>query len=712
MSTPRPEHVPVMRGKTCSKCGLAAARHRKRARVRARGDYFKTYESERGPRGKRPPRPHSPKGPRRVIAIDGEGYTLPSGAHRYTYMAASDEGGMVAEVECKSGLSARQVFRFLCKLPKDALLVGFSLGYDRTKWVESWPDECVWRLVDPERRQGEDGPLPVTWDGYRVNLVATRMSLTEKESGSKCTVWDVWKFFQSSFVKALERWSIGTKAERKRVELEKKRRGNFKAIGKREKEYCKLECRLLATMVERLRDAFEEEGFKLTSWYGPGSPAALVLKEHGEQRAVYPSEMVHAVMCAYFGGRFECAFVGPIEPLKPSTFTRGVRGSKRRYKTKGALYAYDIASAYPAAMCRIPCLRAGHGKWVLKRGQEWRGAAKRKSVALCNFVVESHKDACRAWGPLPHRLPDGNIVYPLKSAGGWAWDEEVKVAQELHPGVKVRAAWVWERTCDCPPPFVARVRELYARRLKWGKAARGLVLKLILNSLYGKSAQRVGKSRYRCMVRAGLITSMTRAALLRAVLTAKDPWNVLELATDSVLSREPLPLESPGLGGWERKPWEGGVFLMRPGLRFALSLGKEHTAARGVNPRILHKNRARVMRQWAAEPMAPVTLATPSFFHGARLSVRRSGKEGAYVFSRDEQYGRWSDEAKTLRYSPGPKRCEVAPDGRLTPWELPTSPDCASVAYGDVDPGALAEALDAMRDLEEDQPEQGMVALL
>lgn len=682
MTTPRPEHAPS--GDPCTACGLAAARHRKR--VRARGGYFRAYD-----RGEGASRSRAAKGPRPVIALDGEGYTLPSGAHRYTYMAASDESGLVAEVECKSGLSARQVFRFLCKLPKNALLVGFSLGYDRTKWLESWPDECVWRLVDPDRRQGEDGPLPVTWDGYRVNLVATRMSVKEKETGARRTVWDVWKFFQSSFVKALERWKVGTDKERRLVAREKLRRGNFKRIGRREKAYCRLECRLLAMLVRELLSAHEAEGLRLTSFYGPGSTAAIILKEHGEQRAAYPLAMHHAVMCAYFGGRFECSRVGPVKAPK--------------------LYAYDIASAYPAAMTRLPCMVAGHGKWTLLPGD----IALRHpdaALALMHFRVEPHPDACTAWGPLPHRLPDGNIVYPVVSAGGWAWSEEAIEARKLHPGVRFECGWAWMKTCDCAPPFAARIRELYQRRLEWGPKARGLVIKLALNSLYGKSAQRVGKSRYRCMVRAGLITSMTRAALLRALALARDPWNVLELATDSVLSREPLPLESSGLGGWERKPWEGGVFLMRPGLRFALALGKEHTAARGVNPRILHKNRKRVIRQWDREPMAPVTLATPSFFHGARLSMRRTGKEGAYLFTRDGQYGRWSDEEKTLRYTPGPKRCEVMPDYRLRPWELPTGPECASVAYGDVSESALAEALDTMRELEEDQPEQGMVALL
>lgn len=683
MSQTRPEHTP--QGDPCRSCGVTAASHRRRSRKR--GAYFKTYDRAHGDRhGERE---------RAIVAIDGEGYTLKSGAHRYTYMAASDEEGLVAEVENRAGLTAKQVFRFICALPKGALLVGFSLGYDRTKWVETWPDAAVWRLMRPEERQGESGPLPVSWEGFKVNLVSTRMSVREKETGQRRTVWDVWRFFQSSFVKALERWKVGTEKERALIAREKARRGNFKAIGRREKAYCQLECRLLACLVRQLVDAHEEEGLRLQSYYGPGSTAAVVLKEHGEQRAVYPREMAHAVMCAYFGGRFETSRVGPV--------------------TAKRLYAYDIASAYPAAMTELPCLRAGHGRWTWKPEGPGMRLARKGEVALVRFRVEPHKDACAAWGPLPHRMPDGNIVFPVVSAGGWAWNEEFAAACMLHPGVRSEGAWVWERSCDCEPPWRKRIVELYERRLAWGKAARGLVLKLALNSLYGKSAQTVGKGRYRCMVRAGLITSKTRAKLLRAVALAGDPWNVLELATDSVLSLEPLHLESKGLGGWERKPWEGGAFLLRPGLRFPLRRGGdlEQTAARGVGSRTLHKNRLKVLRAWEREPMAPVTLRTPSFFHGARLSVRKT-QGGEY--RRSDEYGVWTSERKKLTFSPMPKRAALGTRAgsaiRLLPWELPLGEGCRSVAYGTVEQSQLADDLDAMRELEDDQPEAGMLRLL
>jgi hypothetical protein len=682
----RPEHAP--QGDPC-KCGLPAARHRKRKRARA--DYFRGYNA-RGA-GRR----HDDDEKRQIIALDGEGYTDKKGRHWYTYLAAADEEGLVAELDAPKGVTATAVFRFLAKLPKKALLVGFSLGYDRTKWLESWPDAAIWRLVDPDRRKGEDGPLPVEWEGFRVNLVSTRLSVKENATGARRTVWDVFKFFQCSFVKALERWQIGTEQERAFIAKEKARRGSFHGIGRREKRYCQLECRLCAKLVAALIQAHDDAGLHLPSYYGPGSSAKVWLKEVDaeSQKAIYPTAMHEAVLSAYFGGRFECSRVGPVPADE--------------------LFAYDLASAYPAAMCKIPCMR--HGRW--RYGLPGNLAARPGVLALVKFRVNPHKDACEAWGPLPHRLPDGNILFPTVSAGGWAWSEEFFAAGELHPGVEPLGAWIREIDCDCPSPFRAKVESLYAERLRWGKAARGLVMRLALNAAYGASAQRVGKGRFRCMVRSGIITSTTRAALLRAVLTAKDPWNVLELATDSVLSKEPLPIEGTGLGLWERKPWPGGVFLLRPGLRFRLGAGKKdmgQTAARGLGVKSLHDNRRRVLRAWEKEPLAPVTLPTPSFFHGAKLSVRRRGPEGAHEFVRDALYGTWTSETKTISYSCNPKRESVSVGGDgtyvLHPWELPRGEECRSVPYESIGQSMLADTLDEMRQLEEDQPETGMLRLV
>jgi hypothetical protein len=395
------------------------------------------------------------------------------------------------------------------------------------------------------------------------------------------------------------------------------------------------------------------------------------------------------------------------------------------------VWAYDIASAYPYQLARLPCMQ--HGRWKHFPKGGWPA---KDLVSLLRYRIDPSSRSCPAWGPLPHRLLDGNIVFPRVSAGGWAWSAEVFAARKFHPGIRILEAWVWCPTKKCaekhPPPYRNLFVELYKRRLYWGKERRGMVLRLGMNSVYGKSAQRAGQPRYRCQVRAGLITSMTRAMLLEAILCARDPWNVVELATDSVMSLEPLTLPQPEklgteeaarkagkvpMGGWEEKEWEGGAMLLRPGLRFPiLPEGKEkQTAARGVGTRVLHQNRAALLQKWREKSMAPVTVQQPTFFWGAKSSIRRvqgepdilGDREWFYV--RDPKYGRWEEPPpRKLQYSPHPKRESLLEGFRLDPWCLPQDAGSASLPYDVELVSAIARELEELRILEEEQPEMGL----
>jgi hypothetical protein len=132
------------------------------------------------------------------------------------------------------------VFEFLLALPRDALCVGFSLGYDFTKWIESLPDHTVYALTHPDERSAEFGVPPVRWRAYNVNRVSRRFSISRaKVKGSTRTVWDVWAFFQTSFVKALRKWSIGSARTVDRIERMKSKRAGFSVIGARERAYCR-----------------------------------------------------------------------------------------------------------------------------------------------------------------------------------------------------------------------------------------------------------------------------------------------------------------------------------------------------------------------------------------------------------------------------------------------------------------------------------------
>ena len=235
-------------------------------------------------------------------------------------------------------------------------------------------------------------------------------------------------------------------------------------------------------------------------------------------------------------------------------------------------------------------------------------------------------------------------------------------------------------------------------------------MKLGLNSMYGKRAQHVGGGKYRCMVAAGLITSMCRAMILQAIARAKDPWSILSVATDGILSTERLDLPAPidlgtgkevdpstgklykALGSWEEKVYPKGVFLIRPGLRFSLDdvATIKETAARGLGVRVLHANRRKVLDQWDRFPGQEVSIQQPDMFHGAKQSIRsvmRPGTIDVYGigttdFKRHGLYGKWSTpESRRVGYEADPKRESTESlswpgkgpreSFKLIPWQAP-----------------------------------------
>src|SRR5690606_33111725 len=102
------------------------------------------------------------------------------------------------------------------------------------------------------------------------------------------------------------------------------------------------------------------------------------------------------------------------------------------------------------------------------------------------------------------------------------------------------------------------VPEVYDTRSKWRAEGIGAekVLKLGLNSIYGKAAQRIGGKRYgrpappswHQMEWAGYATARTRAELYRAALPALARGSAVMFATDAVVSTEPLDALDLGEG--------------------------------------------------------------------------------------------------------------------------------------------------------------------
>jgi len=713
----------------CAKCGAGSTKHRKvPARVASSA--------------KAKPRQ------RMVIGIDGEGHDLPDGRHVYTLLCAVNERGeVVAEAENPKGLSSTECFELLLSLPHAARKFIFMGSYDLTKMLEDLNPLDIWYIMHPDARRvrrctrckkkvvkpasvkcedpdcgcetlrsaaqkravrsavnGEPRCYDVEWDhgGFSVRRGRAPISMAfNRKTGEYVAVptpspapaikvWDCFKFFATSFVQAIEAWSIGTPEQHARILAMKKKRGAFAAEKPADvKRYCREECHLLALMMRKLLDACAEAGIKLERYDGPGSIANAMLSAHtmkeylGRPLEDQPAGLRNAVMGAYFGGRFENAVVGAVN--KP-------------------VHNHDIHSAYPYALSSLPCLE--HGRWK-RVACDVLTQARLGTLAVVRFSVRPADEKERAgipWMPLPFRDASGSICYPTGFTG-WAWLPEIEAALSGWPGwITLAEAWVYQTKCQCEP--WAWMPHAYRKRSEWGSDGKGLVMKLGTNSCYGKTAQSAGEAPpYRSWIWAGMCTAITRAQVLAAVCTAKNRWNVLSVATDGIFTTEKLKLPAPRdtgtgdlkkpLGAWGRTSL-ASLFLVKPGMYFDETL--QTMKARGVGRAELRKLAPKLMRAFARwDRRSELKIqAVSRRFYGARSSVLLQSRCGPcgeswvgvelcpkcqrvgthhpeFMRLRDPRqpdrtkrlpaYGRWDERPIDIEFQCFPKREEAARGG-------------------------------------------------
>lgn len=605
-----------------------------------------------------------------VIAVDGEGVTTESGAHLYVYLAAWDHEQKIGEIEDRAGLKTRHVLEWLLSLGGDGRLVcGFSLGYDYTKMLEGMPNEKLFRLVRPELRRGKKKMYPVRWDGYKINYVRARLDISRGRRS--VTLWDVWAFFQGSFVDACQKWGVTTPEEHEYLKAMKAGRSEFTLEGWEEvKKYCGFECRKLARMVGLMRQAHIDAGLPLSSYYGAGSTASALLKKMSvkdHMPSELPPEVDDAVRYAFFGGRFELSRIGQITT---------------------EVHSYDIASAYPYQLYHLPCMACG--KWE-RITSNFDNEVERASLSLVRYMLprtEAYtyiEDACSAnWGPFPMRckgleIDDGSIVYPATGGGGWVYGDEFMAGREGWPNVEASEAWVYRTDCGHKP--FEYLAEAYRERLRWGKDGRGIVLKLGPNSCYGKLAQSVGdKPPYQCFLWAGACTSGCRADLLRMIAQG----SVLMTATDGICSTNELvppraretgtrlvakQFGKEALGDWEHKVLPG-VHLIRPGIAFPLGTADEkETKGRGIGKATVSKYREMILDSWAEHGPKAITVSG-TLFRGMKSCTSYSQEE----FKRHAEYGTWRKRDTQVSYWSEPKRPMLMNDeGGLYTWAFDSS---------------------------------------
>lgn len=485
----------------------------------------------------------------RFMALDGEGITARNGRHRYI-MAVAHDGERYTWLQSAPGrgLSTNVILSHVYRWANDtgSIPVIYGGSYDVNMWLVDWPRRAVKRVWEGEQ---------VSWAGWTVQYRARKSFRFRPSTGYQrettgtgrvywhakdkpVTVWDVLGFFQSPFVDALEKY-LPDWPDLPMIRAEKQRRRLFRDSERPViLDYCRAECRALVAVMDRLHDYVKQSEITLRRWDGAGAIAAALLQREGVKAHLSranpietPRIVNEAARHAYAGGRIELIRYGHA----PDTL----------------IHHYDINSAYPDALRRLPSL--AHGRWV--RGTGDAGMTP-DAVQLLRIRWKFQPAALY---PFAWRAPSCAIYFPPEGET-WCWSSELYAATamldagHLKGKITVLDGWTFQpSTMDRPFHFV---EQLYRQRQEWKAAGLGAekVLKLGINSLYGKTAQQVGGQggppAWHDLLYAGFVTGWTRSTIYRVMAPVARDHGIM-LATDGIYSTCPLNVTlGSGLGEW------------------------------------------------------------------------------------------------------------------------------------------------------------------
>ncbi len=503
------------------------------------------------------------------IAWDGEGINLAGIGRPQSYVLF---GSTVGHVSNPRGLSTFECLEHIVDTGArnpGAVHIGFAFSYDANMVCQSLSPTTLDRLhrlgwVKLKRSDGT--AFVITFARGKFFRVTKQHPGYDRKKNphAKTTVqiFDIFSFFACSFVKAYEDM-IGPVPDV--IKSGKQGRPNFsiEEFDVMEK-YWSIEVQLMRELAEELRKRVYNAGLRISQWHGPGALASYAM---GQRRvkahmADTSPEIRLAARYAYAGGRFELYKCGRIE---------------------GPVYGYDINSAYPYAISQLPSLTDGTWRHVthperVSRFGVYRVALKRESL------FESTPS------PLFHRDEHHNISFPWH-VEGWYWSPEAGLAARY--GGEIIEGWEYRGSKARPFDWIP---DMYATRRDW--KARGisaqLALKLCMNSMYGKLAQRLGWTEatqrippFHQLEWAGWVTSYTRTMLY--MLMARIPFDkLIAVETDGIFTTIP-PDElgvsaSSELGGWEISEYSE-VLYVQSGLAWMRNTdGDWKDKRRGLDP--------------------------------------------------------------------------------------------------------------------------------
>jgi len=313
----------------------------------------------------------------------------------------------------------------------------------------------------------------------------------------------------------------------------------YKTNPRKVRKYCFADCKFTKDLAEHWIKLFKEAfSFYPQRWISSGYLAEKVLINNKVPIPRFNElnfEIQDIAWRSYYGGRFEILKRGFI----------------------GQAYLYDINSAYPFAFANIPDITKG--KWI-----------KTKKILdnslLGFFKIEAKIPDCKYVPPFPFKTND-KLIFPSGNFITYCTLAELRACN--NPDYTILESCQY---CDENPyyPYKQFVESIYDKRLrlKEEKNPLELPLKVILNSIYGKTAQRVGNRIGNLFnpVIASTITGTTRAMLYEFIQKHGIEKDVVSFATDSIISTRKLDIHSVQLGNFAFENSGNDVYVLQNGI--------------------------------------------------------------------------------------------------------------------------------------------------
>lgn len=465
-----------------------------------------------------------PKEPRaHYFAFDTETVNRRGGGHACLVLAENRAGGVDY---LESPETFEQIYNFLAPLK---CLVAFNAAFDirailHTKFL---PIEVLETLAEYDC---------AIWNGFRFFHIPGKYIKIWKPGCGSLEIFDIKSFFQGmSLAACAEKFlPVARKIKIPRrwyTEMDKCLKDGRR---RRVLDYAAQDVIVLAQILQVLIKSFDAIGIENPPLYSPGAVAMSVFGRELD-RQVPGDRRNKFFKQAYYGGRIEISEMGYI---------------------RGPLNYYDLKSAYPAVCCELPdlataCYRQGTTGWQYQAGVK---------AGAYRVLVSVPRDW--TFGPFAVRT-DTNIIFPVGDFETWIMADGIELCRKYKIPFQVLEYGEFFGGVE-GEPFRHEFERLFKMRADKEK---NLAVKLILNSFYGKTAEKDNYAqalppqladmfarffnsgrlygKYTNFPYAGIITERTRLKLWEA---AHSQGAVL-LATDGIITRGKLKAGNT-LGAW------------------------------------------------------------------------------------------------------------------------------------------------------------------